>query len=60
MEHGVAFIEPAGLRVDEVRKRPAWKGCGAIGNSLGVEMIDGGGAFRIEQRSFGRNIYGRA
>src|SRR5579862_2191919 len=48
MEDGVAFIKPAGLRVDEVGEGTARKGCGTIGYRFRVEVIDGGGAFGID------------
>src|ERR1700722_15603586 len=57
MEDSVAFIEPAGLRVDEIRHRTARQRCGAIGYSSRVEMVDGGGALGIDQRSFGCDVY---
>ena len=60
MEDSVAFIEPAGLSVDEVEKRTARERRGAIGYRFGVEVVDGGGAFGIEQRGFGCDVYRRA
>jgi hypothetical protein len=60
MEDGVAFIEPAGLRVDQVGKGPARERRRAIGYSFGVEVIDGSSSFGIEQGSFGCDINRRA
>jgi hypothetical protein len=60
MEHSVAFVEPAGLGVDEIRERAPGERCGALGYSFGVEVINSSGAFGIEESFIGRNVYGRA
>jgi hypothetical protein len=60
MEDGVAFEKPSRLRVDEVRKRTAREGRGAVGDRLRVEVVDGSGAFGIEDRGIGHDIHGRA
>src|ERR1700676_1613944 len=60
MEDSVAFIKPARLRIDKIRKGTARERCSAIGYSFRVEMVDGGGAFRIDQRSFGCDVHRRA
>ena len=50
MENGAAFVEPAGLGVDELWKRAARERCRPLGYSFGVEVVDGGGTFGIEKR----------
>jgi hypothetical protein len=53
MEHGVAFVEPSGLGVDEIDQRTAGQRRGTIGDELFVEMIGGTALLGIEQRAFG-------
>jgi hypothetical protein len=60
MEDGVSLIEPAGLRVNEVGKGASGKRRSAIANSFGIDVVDGGSSFGIEQRSFGCHVDRRA
>ena len=47
MEYGISFIEPAGLRIDEVGNGPSGKRRGAIGYRFGVEVIDRSGSSSV-------------
>ena len=49
MENGVAFVEPAGLGVDEIWKRAARERCRPLGYCFGVDVVDGGDTFGIEK-----------
>ena len=60
VENGAAFEEPSRLGVDEVGERAAGEGSWTVGNSPGVEMVDGGGALGIEQGGFGGDVDGSA
>src|SRR6202043_3440901 len=58
MKHGVAFVEPAGLRVDEIGESASGKRGETVGYGFRVEVVDGGGSFRIEQSAFGGDVHG--
>ncbi len=60
MENGVAFIEPAGLGVDEINHGAAGERCGAIGDGLLVEMIGDAGAVGVEERGSGGDVHSGA
>ena len=60
MEDCVAFVKPAGLRVDQVLQGTAGEGRGALGNLLLVEMAGSPGAVGIEQGGFSGDVYGGA
>ena len=49
MEDGIAFVEPAGLRVDEIGQRAAGERGRAVGDFLLIDMVGGAGAFGVEK-----------
>jgi hypothetical protein len=60
VENSVAFVEPAGLRVDEIGERATGEGCGASGDGLLIEMVDGTGALGIEKSILRDDLNGGA
>ena len=58
MKDGIAFVEPAGLGDDEIGERTAGERGRAVGYSFRVEVVDRGGAFRIEERGGRGDVYG--
>jgi hypothetical protein len=60
MEDGAAFVEPAGLGIDEVGEGAAGERGRAVGYSFRVEVVNSGGAFGVEKGSFSGDLYGGA
>ena len=50
VEHGVAFVQPAGLGVHEVLQGAAGDRAFAIFDLIGADAVDAAGAVRIDER----------
>jgi len=55
MEHGVAFVKPAGLRVDEVLDRTTRQRAGACSDVFGTDLADIASAVGVQKGIFGSN-----
>jgi hypothetical protein len=60
MQDTVAFVEPAGLRVDEILQRAAGQRRGAVGDLLLIEMIGRAGAVGVKKRVLRSHLDGGA
>ena len=60
MQHRIAFIKPAGLRVDQVGQGAARQRRGTLRYGFGVNVVDRGGAFGIEESGGGGDVHGSA
>ena len=49
MEDGVAFVDPAGLGVDEVLEGAAGEGVFTVFNLLGADAVDAAGAVGVDE-----------
>ena len=49
MKNGVAFVDPAGLGVDEVLERAAGEGVFAVFDLLGADAVDAAGAVGVDE-----------
>ena len=54
MEHRIAFVEPAGLRIHQILQGAAGQRGRSILNGVRADLINGTGAIRINQRSRNR------
>ncbi len=60
MKHGVAFIEPARLRIDEIGHGAPRNRGGARGDFLLIQVIGRAGLLGIEQRDLCTHVHGGA
>ncbi len=58
VEDGVAFVEPAGLGVDEVLDGAAGEGGDALLDLRGADLLDGVGAVGVDERGGGGDLDG--
>ena len=57
MQNRIAFIKPAGLRIDQVGQGAAGQRRGPLRDGFGVYVVDCGGTFGIEQSGGGGDVH---